>query len=78
MATDVDRKKIPDDVKFIGIHAHALEPQFDSGENIFPFEIVSVVEEPLNFVVTLRTDKFFCGRFAGNKTVIIFYFTLLL
>lgn len=50
-------KKIPDDLKFIGIHAHALEPQFDSGENIFSFEIVSVIEEPLNFVVTLRTDK---------------------
>ena len=50
-------KKIPDDLKFIGIHAHALEIGSEIGENIFPFEVIGVVEEPLNFVVTLRAAK---------------------
>lgn len=50
-------KKIPDDLKFIGIHAHALKIGSEPGENIFPFEVIGVVEEPLNFVVTLRAAK---------------------
>ncbi len=50
-------KKIPDDLKFIGIHAHALESCSEAGENIFPFEIIGVVEEPLNFTVTVRAAE---------------------
>lgn len=50
-------KKIPDDLKFIGIHAHALEFRSEAGENIFPFNVISVVEEPLNFTVTIRAEE---------------------
>ena len=46
-------KKIPDDLKFIGIRAHDLEQTF-SGEKVFPFKVVSVVEEPKSFVVNLH------------------------
>ena len=47
-------QKIPDEVKFIGLPAEALEPCSESGENVFPFAVVGVVEEPSNFVVTVR------------------------
>lgn len=50
-------KKVPDDLKFIGIRAYAFEHNLQAGENIFPFEVVGVVEEPLNFVVTIRATK---------------------
>ena len=49
-------KKIPDDLKFIGIRAHDLEQNF-SGENIFQFEVAAVVEEPVNFVVTVKNSQ---------------------
>lgn len=50
-------KKIPDDVNFIGIRNNNLEYCTTSGENIFPFEVVSVIEEPNNFIVTLRATE---------------------
>lgn len=47
-------KKIPDDLKFIGIRAGDLEFRPQAGENIFPFTVAGVVEEPKSFVVSLR------------------------
>lgn len=50
-------KKIPENLKFIGICAHDLEQTSSAGENIFLFEVVAVTEEPQNFVVTLRASN---------------------
>ncbi|MBQ7454147.1 MAG: ATP-binding cassette domain-containing protein [Selenomonadaceae bacterium] len=49
-------KKIPDDVKFIGIRADDVE-LCSSGENVFAFEVVDVIEEPTNFLVSLRASE---------------------
>lgn len=48
-------KKIPDDLKFIGIRAKDLEYR-SAGEGVYSFEVVNVVEEPFDFIATLRTE----------------------
>ena len=50
----LNAKKIPDDLRFVGIRDRDLEFRPKAGENIFPFEVVDVVEEPCDFLVTLR------------------------
>ena len=50
-------KKIPADLKFIGIHAHHLEQTSAAGENVFRCKVVAVVEEPLNFLVTVQVEE---------------------
>lgn len=50
-------KKIPDDLNFIGICSNNLEYRTTLGENIFPFEIINVIEEPNNFIVRLRATE---------------------
>lgn len=47
-------KNIPDDLKFVGIHACALEYGLTAGENTFEMDAVGIVEEPQNLIVTLR------------------------
>ena len=47
-------KKIPDNLKFVGIRACDVEKTSAAGENIFLFEVVDVLEEPQNFVVIGR------------------------
>ncbi|MBQ7453557.1 MAG: ATP-binding cassette domain-containing protein [Selenomonadaceae bacterium] len=48
-------KKIPDDLKFIGIHARDLAQASEMGENIFSFEVVNIIEEPQSFIVTVQS-----------------------
>ena len=46
-------KKIPDDLKFIGIHAHALESS-RAGENIFSAELVQEIEDTFSNILMLK------------------------
>lgn len=46
-------KKIPDDLKFIGIHAHALEFS-RAGENIFSAELVQEIEDTFSNILMLK------------------------
>lgn len=46
-------KKIPDDLKFIGIHAHALEFS-RAGENIFSVELVQEIEDTFSNILMLK------------------------
>lgn len=46
-------KKIPDDLKFIGIHSHALEVS-RAGENIFPAELVQEIEDTFSNILMLK------------------------
>ncbi|MBQ7476517.1 MAG: ATP-binding cassette domain-containing protein [Selenomonadaceae bacterium] len=46
-------KKIPDDLKFIGIHSHALEVS-RTGENIFPAELVQEIEDTRSIILTVK------------------------
>lgn len=50
-------KKIPDDLKFIGIHDHNLELRATAGENTFPFEIVRLVEDSSHFLLMVRVPN---------------------
>ena len=46
-------KKIPDDLKFIGIHARHLQLN-SSGENVFPFEVAQIIEDTTHFLLMIR------------------------
>ena len=50
-------KKIPDDLKFIGIRAFDLEQASATGENIFAVKVADITEEPLNFTVTICIEE---------------------
>ncbi len=71
-------KKIPDDLKFIGIRAHHLEQTSTAGENIFRFEVAQVVEDTFSYIVMIRVtnsaqmirwevDKNFWREIAGDE-----------
>ena len=47
-------KKIPDDLKFIGIRAHFLEKVDEFGENIFSAEIVKEIEDTFSYIVMIK------------------------
>lgn len=51
-------KKIPDDLKFIGIHDHNLEQRMTAGDNTFAFEIVRLVEDSSHFLLMVRVSNF--------------------
>ena len=50
-------KKIPDDLKFIGIHDHNLEQRATLGDNTFAFEIVRLVEDSSHFLLMVRVPN---------------------
>lgn len=50
-------KKIPDDLKFVGIHSHFLENVFTTGENVFEFEVAKEIEDTFSYIVMLRAGK---------------------
>ena len=47
-------KKIPADLKFIGIHANFIEYVSAAGENIFPVEVVKEIEDTFSIIVMVR------------------------
>ena len=49
-------KKIPDDLKFIGIRAHFLEYSEAAGENTFRMEVAQVVEDTFSYIVMVRAE----------------------
>ncbi|MBQ7703999.1 MAG: ATP-binding cassette domain-containing protein [Selenomonadaceae bacterium] len=49
-------KKIPDDLKFVGIHSNFLE-NATAGENVFPFEVAKEIEDTFFYIVMLRAGK---------------------
>ena len=50
-------KKIPDDLKFVGIHSHFLENVSNAGENTFELEVVKEIEDTFFYIVMLRAGK---------------------
>ena len=45
----------PPDTKYTGIRAHFLEPRDRAeGENVFPMEVVRVIEDTFSFIVMVR------------------------
>ena len=76
-------KKIPDDLKFIGIRAHFLEYRSAVGENIFPMEVAQVVEDTFSYIVMVRAtdaaqmirwevDKNFWRKIIADKISLYF------
>ena len=49
-------KKIPDDLKFVGIHSNSLE-NATAGENVFPFEVAKEIEDIFFYIVMLRAGE---------------------
>ena len=49
-------KKIPDDLKFVGIRAHDLEYRDTAGENIFRMEVAQVIEDTFSFIIMVRAN----------------------
>lgn len=47
-------KKIPDDLKFIGIHANYIKKVENFGENIFQAEIFEIIEDADKFIILLK------------------------
>ena len=47
-------KKIPDDLKFIGIRAHDLEIVSTTGENTFQFDVVKEIEDTSSYILMIR------------------------
>ena len=47
-------KKIPDDLKFIGIRSDSLEYISEDGENIFDFEATKEIEDTVSYIVMVR------------------------
>lgn len=47
-------KKIPDDLKFIGIRSDSLEYISEDGENIFDFEVVKEIEDTVSYIIMVR------------------------
>ena len=52
-------KKIPDDLKFVGIHARDLKFRDAADENIFPLKISRVIEDTKFFIIVLNQNIFF-------------------
>ena len=51
-------KKIPDDLKFIGIRSDSLEYISEDGENILDFEATKEIEDTVSYIVMVRAgDK---------------------
>lgn len=50
-------KKIPDDLKFVGIRAHFLEKVCEVGENIFEFEIAKKIEDTFSFIAMVKISE---------------------
>lgn len=50
-------KKIPDDLKFIGIHSHFPEKVSAAGENTFEMEVAKVIEGTFFYIVMFRTGN---------------------
>ena len=53
---ELTAKKIPDDLKFIGIRAHDLEFRADFGENTFCLKTAQVIEDTFSYIVMIRTE----------------------
>ena len=53
---ELTAKKIPDDLKFVGIRAHDLELCNELGENIFSMEIAQVIEDTFSYIVMVRPE----------------------
>lgn len=51
---ELTAKNIPDDLKFVGVRAHDLEPRADLGENTFAFEVVQIIEDTFSYIVMVR------------------------
>ena len=47
-------KKIPDDLKFIGIRSDSLEYVSEDGENIFDFEVIKEIEDTISYIIMVR------------------------
>lgn len=54
-------KKIPDDLKFVGIHSHFLKKVSEVGENIFCMRIEKVIEDTFSKIILLK--KISSGKF---------------
>lgn len=50
-------KKVPNDLKFVGIHANFLKKVDSIGENIFPMKVERIIEDTANFILMLRTSE---------------------
>ena len=53
---ELTAKNIPDDLKFVGVRAHDLEPRADLGENTFAFEVVQIIEDTFSYIVMVRAN----------------------
>ena len=53
---ELTAKKIPDDLKFVGIRAHYLEYRGAAGENTFLMEVAQVIEDTFSYIVMIRAD----------------------
>ena len=53
---ELTAKNIPDDLKFVGVRAHDLEPCADWGENTFTFEVVQIIEDTFSYIVMVRAN----------------------
>ena len=53
---ELTAKKIPDDLKFVGIRAHDFELRDELGENTFLMEIAQVIEDTFSYIVMVRAN----------------------
>lgn len=58
---ELTAKKIPDDLKFVGIRSHDLEYRTQVGENTFLMESAQVIEDTFSYIVMVRA--------AGGKMI---------
>ena len=49
-------KKIPDDLKFVGIHANFLKKVDSIGKNIFLMSVEKIIEDEIFFIITLKSS----------------------
>ena len=74
-------KKIPDELKFIGIHAHFLECRSAADDNVFRMHVAQIVENTFFYIVMVRTtdsaqmirwevDKNFWREFAHDEMLL--------
>lgn len=50
-------KKIPDDLKFVGIHANFLKKVSEVGENIFLMSVEKIIEDEKFFIIELKSSE---------------------
>ena len=50
-------KKIPDDLKFVGIHTNFLKKVDSIGENIFLMSVEKIIEDENFFIITLKSSE---------------------